>query len=454
MPKSGSNDSGGADLAQVADKSSSRTSQTKQKEQQSTRWSASATAGTKPSTITASKENNSKQAARFGALPLQQGRVLQQLQTLSLSSTSAAPCAKANSARQIKQFIPKQRPAVSRQPKLRCFKLDPAGNTDSEVDSPVSQPAGHWHHISDTALPRHIITLSAASRSAPEALDACSACNGSPAICKDLSSLPVEFSQASVSASAITPARTGPQALLPESITDTPDSMAMSTPVCGQAPPSTSTSTAALMSCSTTGIQSAERLGKPTATMLGSPMCISPDTWATPQQLQWETSSESLSAAPHSPLSALRAHSPSASQVKAADLQFGLDNIKEAAAAAGSIAAGKCRRSRLASSIRADQVAELPNSDTVSERQTDDSDEQIRMPDSGSQGYDRRGDECLGEAEWLEDVEGTSTASQDASTTSARQSDGHQSELQLSLDIDDEDSEHVALLQVRLLLDT
>lgn len=442
MPTTTSDDNNGTKLSGIIECTSSRNVQTRQKKQQS-RSSSSLSA--KSVTTTHAHANGVRQSVKFGALPLQQSQVLQQLQSLSLSSTSAAPPTKASSARQVKDFIPKRKPAASIQPKLRSFKFDPASNTDSEVDSPVSQPAAHQHHHSHSPLPRRLVPSPLASQSVPEVLDACSACNNDPLICTAALRLPAtDLSQASESASARTPARTAPQ-ILPDSIIDTPDSMAMSTPVCGQAPPG-STSPAMPMSCSTTDLQSIDHL-RNAAALFGSPMCISPDTWAMPQQLQWELSSDSLPAAQNE--AEVHAPTPTASQMQAADLQFGLDAINQASAAAANKANGSLRRSRLASSTMADQLAELPN-DAGSKRQHHAVDGQIRGVDRESQGSDRGFGGFAEEADWLDDLEVTPTPSQDESTDPSWDSSCHQADLQLALDSDDESPQQALDFQVRL----
>ena len=440
MPKTTSDDSSGTKLP-GNEGASSRNVQARQKKQQS-RSSLSLSA---KSTTTHTHANGVRQSAKFGALPLQQTRVLQQLQTLSLSSTSAAPPAKTSVSRQIKDFIPQRKPAASKQPKLRSFKLDPAGNTDSEVDSPVSQPAVHQHHHSHSPLRRRLVPSPAASQSAPQVLDACSTCNNGPLMCTVAFKLPVaDLSQTSESASALTPARTGPQTL-PDSITDTPDSMAMSTPVCGQAPPG-STSPAMPMSCSTTGLQSVDHLRNAAPPLHASPMCISPDTWGTPQQLRWELSSDSLSAVQNE--IEVQAPMPTASQMQAADLQFGLDAINQAAAAATK-SNGTFRRSRLASSTVADQLAEVPNMQTGSEREHRAVDGQIKVVEKASQGSDRGFGGFAEEADWMEDLEVTPTPSHDGPTDSSMDASCPQGDLQLALESDDESRQQALLSQAR-----
>ena len=78
--------------------------------------------------------------------------MLQQLQTLAIT---AAPADEALTKRQIKQFIPKRKPSLVKQPKLRRSKVDLTGNTDSEVDSPQSQPVVHKRHSPEAPLLGH-----------------------------------------------------------------------------------------------------------------------------------------------------------------------------------------------------------------------------------------------------------------------------------------------------------
>ena len=417
------------------DKSFSRTGQTRNNRKLNTRSTAQGRNGA------TSKENAGTKSTRFGSLPLQQARVLQQLQTLSISSTLAAPADKVPSARVIKQFVPKRKPALVKQPKLRRTKVDPAGNTDSEVDSPLSQPVIRNQHSTEANSPRQ----PKASQSVPDIPDACICADELPAVCSPAPSLLQNLSIGSESASAVTPSRTTPPAL-PDCVTDTPESMALSTPACGQALLSSGTSSAVPMSCSTTGIQSANLLRNGAVPGLGSPMCMSPDTWATPHQLQWEPSSNSLSAAQDSPQLPAKAPTPSASQLHLANLQFGLDAIKDAAAAE-TAAAGAHRRSRLASSsTMADYLPGLSETDTNSERDLDGSALLPTARQQGRSGCARRGLQSsdrgfggfAGEAEWMEDLEVTPTPSQETSPGPSGDADSPQTELQLDLESDDD----------------
>lgn len=417
------------------DKSSSRTGHTRNSRKQSTRSTAHDRNGA--TSNGPDKEDAGKRPARFGALPLQEARVLQQLQTLSISSTSAALSGKAPSARHVKQFVPKRKPVLAKQPKLYRFKVDLAGNTDSEVDSPQSQPVTRTHCSPEVEPPRQL----KASQSVPGAVDACSRHDGLPAICSPVRPLLHNLSLGSELASAITPSRTE-LAVPPNRITDTPDSVSMSTPACGQAPPSSGTSPVVPMSCSTAGIHSANPLRNAAASGAGSPMCISPDTWAMPHQLDWKLSPHSLSAAQNSPQLLARAPSPSASQMHAANLQFGLDAVNDAAAA--ETAAGARRRSRLASSSSmADHVAGLSDTDSNSKEDPDTSDGQLGNVRRGSHGSDRGFGGYAEEAEWMEDLEVTPTPSQEASPSPSGDSSSLQAELQLDLGSDDESPHQV-----------
>ena len=390
-----------------------------------------------------SMENAGINPPRFGTLPLQQARVLRQLQTLSISSTSAAPANKAPSARPNKEFIPRRKPALVRQPKLRRSKVDPAGNTDSEVDSPLSQPIIRNHHSGKADVPRQ----QKASQSFPDINDACSCADGVLAVCSPVPSLPQNLLLGSESTSAVTPSRTAPPAL-PDCITDTPESMALSTPACGQVLPSSGTSSVVPMSCSTTGNQSANVLRNGAAPKMGSPMCSSPDTWATPHQLQWELSSHCLSAAQDSPQLPAKAPSPSASQLHLANLQFGLDAIKDAAAAE-TAKAGARRRSRLASSsTMADHLAGLSETDTNSE---DGCEGRSGCGKRGLQSSDRGFGGFAEEAEWMEDLEVTPTPSQETSPVPSGDA-SPQAELQLDLESDDGNSQQGPGFQVNICL--
>ena len=359
--------------------------QTRDKKLQRARSGACAT-GKSTAAKVPSKTKPSKAPAQFAPLPLQQARVLQQLQAFSLNKDTAAHSAPQTShatshpARQKQGLIPQKKPTVPKQYKLQSFCLDSAGNTDSEVESPVSQPPAH--------------SCSASLAAQPE--------------------LDIKASPFLETASASTPARSAPQAFL-ESIADSPESMAMSTPACGQQPPSSEASPLVPMSCcSTAGNASADHPKAIAQPPFGSPMCISPDTWATPQQLQWELSSDSLSALQDSPHSAPTAHasSPTASQLQAANLHFGFDAIKGAAASGGGGGGGGGgARSRLASSTLADQLSEAGSSG------------------SGEGGFD-------GDADWMEDLEVTQSPSQ--SSGDGHYSDSAQGALHLSLDSDED----------------
>ena len=416
------------------DKSSSRTGHTRNSKKQNTRSTAHRNGATSNGP---GKEDVGKRPARFGALPLQESRVLQQLQTLSLRSTSAAPSSKAPSARHIKQFIPKRQPALIKQPKLHRYKVDLAGNTDSEVDSPQSQPATRPHCSLEAELPRQPET----SQSVPGAVDACSRHEGLPAICSPIRPLH-HLSPSSELASATTPSRTE-LPILPDCITHTPDSVTMSTPACGQAPPSTGKSLVVPMSCSTAGIQSANPLRNAVASGVDSPMCISPDTWATPHQLDWKLSPHSLSAAHDSPQLPAKPPSPSASQMHIANLQFGLDAVQDAAAAE-TAAAGARRRSRLASSSSmADHVAGLSDTDSNSKEDPDASDGRLGNVKRGSHGSNRGFWGYAEDAEWMEDLEVTPTPSQEASPSPSGDASSQHGELQLDLGSDDESPHQV-----------
>ena len=360
-----------------------RTEQSRDQNPQRARISASVattgTAGKVPG-----KRKPSKAPAQFAPLPLQQARVLQQLQAISLNSqiATAPACGtllvKLHPTYQTDSLPPHRRVTVSRQSKLQNSHFDSAGNTDSEVESPVSQPPTCKHVNQATAQPElHAQTLSE-------------------------------------TASASTPSRSAPQAALAlsDSVADSPESMAMSTPACGQALPSSEASPAVPMSCSTGGTKPAGHFRVTALPPFGSPMCMSPDTWATPQQLQWELSSESVSALAASPQVQADAVPPTESQLQAANLEFGLDAIK--AAGASSVGAGA--KSRLASSTWADELSDPASS-------AGDSD----------QGYEG----LHGDAEWLEDLEVTQSQSLPLSDQHRGSSD--QEGLTLNLDSDEED---------------
>lgn len=418
-----------------------RTGQTDRKSH-STRSTRSGRTG--PTSNVSSKHNASTRPAKFGTLPLQEARVLQQLQTLSIT---AAPADKATFGRPIKQFVPKRKPSFVKQPKLRRSKVDLTGNTDSEVDSPQSQAVLHQRHSPEALVARQTKALpAAASQSALNVADACSHAYGTPAVCTVPPGLLSSQSPISAQASAVTPARTALH-LLPDCITDTPESMAMSTPACGQALPSSATSTILPMSCSTTGNQSARHLRNAAAPLAGSPMCISPDTWATPQQLQWELPSNSLPAVQDPPQPPTRAFSPSASQLHLANLQFGLDAINEAAAAAATAAAGTRRRSRLASRTMADLADNDTDANNIGEL------EGCSGASGGveewSQGSNRAFGGFAEDAEWLEDLEVTPTLSQEDLSTPTEGASSPQAELQLTLGSEDEGSQHILSPQVQ-----
>ena len=148
--------------------------------------------------------------------------------------------------------------------------------------------------------------------------------------------------------------------------------MAMSTPACGQQPVGSEASPLLPMSCGTAHAQS-ERSRSGRVFKANSPMCISPDTWATPQQLQWEASPET---APAVTAQMPAAVSPTHSQMQAANLEFGFDAIQHALT-------GSHAKSRLASTSLADDFS----------------------ASSSSTGEDK----CLhglhGSGEWMEDLE-------------------------------------------------
>ncbi|KAL3161988.1 hypothetical protein ABBQ38_009063 [Trebouxia sp. C0009 RCD-2024] len=403
----------------------------------STRWTGNGRTG--PTSNGSSKHSASTRPARFGTLPLQEARVLQQLQTLSITAT---PANEALSKRQTKHFVPKRKPSFAKQPKLRRSKVDLTGNTDSEVDSPQSQPVVHNHYSLEAGLPRQTTAL-------PEAPAACCCADGMPAVCTVAPSLPSNHAQSSASASAVTPSRTVPP-LLPDCVTDTPESMAMSTPACGQPLSGGRTTPVVPMSCSTTGNDFASHLRHDDTPVVGSPMCISPDTWATPQQLQWELPSESPSAAPNPSQPLAKALSPSASQLHLANLQYGLDAINDAAAAA-TAAAGTRRRSRLASRTMADQREDLSDTETATNSNSDiDGCTGERGGAEGwSQGSSRGSGGFAEDAEWREDFEVTPTPSHEVSPTRSGGASSPQAELQLTLGSDDEGLHQNSSLQVK-----
>lgn len=336
--------------------------------------------------------NASKPPAQFAPLPLQQARVLQQLRAFSLNSntaTTSAPAsevsealhAKAHTARQKNSFGPNRRTGLLRQQKLHSTRFNSAGNTDSEVESPVLQPPTH-------------------KRFSPLVLQ---------------SELQVQSSSFSETESASTPARSIPQtsSALRESVADSPESMAMSTPACGQAPPSSEASPPVPMSCCTAGAKSTNHSNIKAPPPFGFPMCMSPDTWATPQQLQWELSAESITALSASPQVPPQVPSPTASQLQAANLEFGFDAIK--AAGVGSSSAGV--KSRLASSTLADQLSESPSS--------------CGDQDRAYRGFD-------GDAEWMEDLEVTQSQSQSPPMSDEQEGCSNQEALCLTLDSNEE----------------
>ena len=254
---------------------------------------------------------------QFGALPLQHARVLNQLQALTLKPPAArqasgrentAQPAASNTARQ-KPPATKQgsKPAHQRLQKLRRSVLAASGDTDSEVESPLSQ---HPH------------TRQQAPSPAAALQPACA-----------------DTHQAS------TPSRSPYVSVCEASVADSPESMAMSTPVGGQAPMSCSNQLAAPMSCASAK-HSHDRPAVShhllaARSNASSPMCISPDLWATPQQLQWELSEEA-DVSPDEQNVAVDADpvpAVSESQLQAAVLEFGFDAVQSAS---------KVRQSRLA----------------------------------------------------------------------------------------------------------
>jgi len=336
--------------------------------------------------------NPSKLPAQFAPLPLQQAHVLQQLRAFSLNSNTATPSApaseasealhaKAHTARQKVSFGPPRRTGLPRQQKLQSTRFNFAGNTDSEVESPLSQPPTH-------------------KRFNPIVLQ---------------SELQVQSSSFSEAESASTPARSAPQtsSALRESVADSPESVAMSTPACGQALPSSEASPPVPMSCCTAGAKSVKHSNIKAPLSSGSPMCMSPDTWATPQQLQWELSAESVTALAVSPQVPSQVPSPTASQLQAADLEFGFDAIK----AAGVDSSGAGVKSRLASSTLADQLSESPSGSGDRDR--------------AYGGFDR-------DAEWMEDLEVTQSQSQSLPPSDEQEGCNNPAALCLTLDNDEE----------------
>lgn len=403
---------------------------------------------TGPTSNGSCKHSASTRSARFGTLPLQEARVLQQLQTLSITAT---PANEALSNRQTKQFIPKRKPSFVKQSKLRRSKVDLTGNTDSEVDSPQSQPVVHNRYSLEAGLPRQTTALAAApSQPLPEASHACTCADGMPAVCTAALSLPSNHAHCSAAASAVTPSRRGPP-LLPDCVKDTPESMAMSTPACGQPLSSGRTTPVVPMSCSTTGNDSAGRLRHAATPVVGSPMCISPDTWATPQQLQWELPSDSPSVTPNSSQPLAKALAPSTSQMHLANLEYGLDAINDAAAAAATAAAGTQRRSRLACRTMADQLEDLSDTDTAANSKSglDGSTGERGVAEGWSQGNDRGFEDFAEDAEWMEDFEVTPTPSHKASPNPSGGASSPQAELQLTLGTDNEGSHQNPGLQVK-----
>ena len=298
------------------------------------------------------KAKSGKTAAKFAPLPLQQARVLQQLQSFSLSSNKVkAPAAQegtatAPAAQHAKSL--RRKPSLLRHHRLHSSNTDAAGNTDSEVESPLSQ------------IPRRSERVA------------------SPA---ELSSKPSPLSE---TASAVTPARTARQVsdeFAVDSGAASPESVVMSTPACGQHPSGSEVSPLFPMSCSSACVRSAEQFRPAGVPKLHSPMCISPDTWATPQQLQWETSPDGIPAI----TVPFAAQLPTESQLQAANLQFGFDAIQHAATASHS-------KSRLASTKLADQLSESPH--------------QMRGP--------RRLGVLDENAEWIDDLEATPSTSSSA----------------------------------------
>ena len=292
---------------------------------------AAAQAHRKVGTLKETTQRSAKAAAgkcktkpkpQYGALPLHQARVLNQLQALTLkppaakqfkgtenvdTATTAVP-----TRHQVSAARQPNKPVHQRLQKLRRAVLASSGDTDSEVESPLSQPPHARQQIS-----------------------------ASPA---------AELTDAH---QASTPSRLQPASVCEAPAANSPDSMALSTPVCGQAPLSCSSQAVAPMSCTSVQLSN-NKPGLPYSTLnkasnQGSPMCISPDLWATPQQLQWELSEEHDQ--PQSPaeqtdtIQAKRWPAASHSQLQAAVLEFGLDAVQTAS---------KAPKSRLANLSQAD----------------------------------------------------------------------------------------------------
>lgn len=276
----------------------------------------------KAGTTKATTQKNTKAAAgkcktkpkpQFGALPLQQARVLNQLQALTLKSSPAKQSTGTENAAPAPTGFPTRRkPPATKQPakpahprlqKLRRAILASLGDTDSEVESPLSQH--------------------------PQARQ------------QDSPPPPAHSAESPHAQQASTPSRLQPVSVPEAPTADSPDSMALFTPVCGQAPLSCSSQAVAPMSC-TSAHQSSSRPGLLYSTLgstsnPNSPMCISPDLWATPQQLQWELSQEhhqpQNTAEQQDTIQANRWPAASTSQMQAAVLEFGLDAVHSASKA-------------------------------------------------------------------------------------------------------------------------
>lgn len=258
-----------------------------------------------------------KPKPQFGALPLQHARVLNQLQALTLEAPAARQASgRENTAQPAASHIARQKPPAAKQSskpahqrlqKLRRSVLAASGDTDSEVESPLSQ---------------HPYTRQQAPSPAAALQPACT-----------------DAHQAS------TPSRLPPLNVCEASVADSPESMAMSTPVCGQAPMSCSSQLAAPMSCASAKLAhdrpAVSHHLLAARSNASSPMCISPDLWATPQQLQWELSEEADPSSDEQNLAVDADPVPavSESQMQAAVLEFGFDAVQSAS---------KVRQSRLA----------------------------------------------------------------------------------------------------------
>ena len=361
----------------------SGTEHTREKKGQRTRFTTSAQARNAPS-----KNKPKKAPVHFAPLPLQQARVLQQLQTFSLNvstagdSASEMPHSGVQPARQLRGLALHKKPAVPRHNRLHSSWFDSAGNTDSEVDSPMSQPG--------------------AKRSSSVA--AHTELNTTPFPPKAPASTPTYCTSA-------------------DYLAESPACMTMTTPPCGQPPEKSEASPLAAMSCSTADITSANHSHKSALPSCGSPMCMSPDTWGTPQQLQWELSTEGLSDMQQSPqLAPPRAPSAIDSQLQAAHLQVSLDAMKGAAATCSGFT-----KSRLASSTLADQLSRAASSDGVSDR-----------------GFGS----FAGDTEWMEDLEVTQL--QSPSQASEHECGRGEAGLEMALDCGDSNPQEILGPQVRL----